>query len=104
MISKLFLTIPHGYRLTGCRVAGAAGAAGLVGRVCVFAPLVRTERKSLARVLTPIALDLSLSVSLCPLQCMLRCRSCALLLPSVCMGVAESATVDWPQVLCVRVV
>ena len=31
--------------------------------VCVCVRLVRTGRKSLARVLTPIALDLSLSVS-----------------------------------------
>eukprot|EP01046_Picozoa_sp_COSAG06_P095072 COSAG06_NODE_41207_length_393_cov_4.894558_1_plen_54_part_01 len=52
--------------------------------VCVCMRLVRTDRKSLARVLTPIALDLSLYVSLAmhaamPFVC--------LLLPplSVCM-------------------
>jgi hypothetical protein len=64
--------------------------------------LVRTERKSLARVLTPSALDLSLCLSLAmhaamPFVCML--------LPlSVCMGVAESAAADWPQVCCVSYV
>ena len=31
---------------------------------------------------------------------MLRCRLCACYL---CMGVAESAAADWPQVLCVSV-
>eukprot|EP01046_Picozoa_sp_COSAG06_P074540 COSAG06_NODE_22846_length_710_cov_6.572831_1_plen_72_part_00 len=68
--------------------------------VCVR--LVRTARKSLARVLTPIALDQSLSLSLAmhaamPFVC--------LLLPPlfVCMGVAESAAADWPHLLCVRV-
>ena len=49
------LTRSHGWLARCC-------AAGLVGWVC--ASLVRTERKSLARVLTPSALDLSLSVSL----------------------------------------
>eukprot|EP01046_Picozoa_sp_COSAG06_P102614 COSAG06_NODE_48781_length_329_cov_1.743478_1_plen_52_part_01 len=50
----------------------------------VWVRLVRTGRKSLARVLTPVALDLSLSVSLAmhaamPFVCML--------LPlCVCMG------------------
>ena len=53
------------------------------GCVCVRVSLVRTGRKSLARVLTPIALDLSLSVSLAmhaamPFVCML-------LPPSVCV-------------------
>ena len=49
---------------------------------CVCASLVRTERKSLARVVTPVALDLSL----CLLQCMLRCRLCACCCPfSVCV-------------------
>ena len=69
----------------------------------VCASLVRTESKSLARVLTPIALDLSLSVSLAmhaamPFVCML--------LPlSVCMGVAESTTRRLASsALCVRVV
>eukprot|EP01046_Picozoa_sp_COSAG06_P036604 COSAG06_NODE_4051_length_4630_cov_10.994262_4_plen_103_part_00 len=63
--------------------------------VCVCASLVRTARKSLARVLLPIALDLSLSVS-----CNACCRLCACCSSSsVCMGVAESAAADWPQVL-----
>ena len=73
-------------------------------RVCVR--LVRTVCKSLARVLTPIAWDLSLSLSLAmhaamPFVCML--------LPlSVCVWAllsAPPATADWPQVLLfVRVV
>ena len=57
-------------------------AAGLVGWVCGCVRLVRTVCKSLARVLTPSALDLSL----CLLQCMLRCRLCACCsLPSLCV-------------------
>ena len=70
--------------------------------VCVCASLVRTGRKSLARVLRRIALEICVSVSLAmhaamPFVCML------LPLP-VCMGVAESAAADWPQVCCVSYV
>ena len=73
-----------------------------IGGMGACVSLVRTARKSLARVLTPQCFG---SVSLCLLQCMLRCRLCACcsLPPSVCMGVAESAAADWPQVLCVSV-
>ena len=65
---------------------------------CGCARMVRTERKSLAQVLTPSALDLSLSLPLAmyaamPFVCTLAPA------PSVCMGVAESAAADWPQVL-----
>eukprot|EP01046_Picozoa_sp_COSAG06_P036605 COSAG06_NODE_4051_length_4630_cov_10.994262_5_plen_463_part_00 len=88
------LTRPHGWLARCC-------AGGLVGCVCVCvcASLVRTARKSLARVLLPIALDLSLCVSCnacCDAVCVLAAPS-----RSVCMGVAESAAADWPQVLCV---
>ena len=69
------LTRPHGWLARCC-------AAGLVGWVCGCVRLVRTVCKSLARVLTPSALDLSL----CLLQCMLRCRLCACCsLPSLCV-------------------
>ena len=63
-----------------------------IGGMGVCASLVRTVCKSLARVLTAIALDLSLSVSCnacCDAVCVLAAPS-----PSVCMGVAESAAAD----------
>jgi hypothetical protein len=100
VIAKLFLTIPHGW------LAGLLAVRPLccwTGGMGVCASLVRTDSKSLARVLTSIALDLSLCLSLAmhaamPFVCML--------LPlSVCMGVAESSiAADWPQVCCVSYV
>ena len=78
VIVKPLLNVPHGWLC--CLLCHCA--AGLVGWVCGCVRLVRTARKSLARVLTPSALDLSL----CLLQCMLRCRLCACCsLPSLCV-------------------
>ena len=82
-------------RLAGSVLCCWTGGMG----VCVR--LVRTVCKSLARVLTPSALDLSLCVS-CSACCDAICVVAALAPPvCVCMGVAESAAADWPQVLCV---
>eukprot|EP01046_Picozoa_sp_COSAG06_P074993 COSAG06_NODE_23211_length_699_cov_1.350000_2_plen_90_part_01 len=78
MIVKLFLTIPHGLLVCCCASVPLDWLDG-----CGCMRLVRIARKSLARVLTPIALDLSLSVS-CN-ACCDAVRVLAAPSPSVCV-------------------